>query len=490
MVSPTLAILVQREADIMAFKPEPFYTAEVDFGSFTAASEKFKKKSDAEAVIPKANEPVVVESVTSKEKSEKAPALYDLTTLQREANRQLGYTAQQTLDYVQSLYEKKLCTYPRTDSRYLTDDMADSVKAVVICSAGICGGAEPASVKVNQVCNSKKVSDHHAIIPTMVAGETDLKTLPAGEREILSMIAKQVLRAVSESYRYCETVAVITCNGNTYTTKGKTVLETGWKAYNDKEQTDKILPELADGDKLQVASSEIKEGMTKPPAHFTEDSLLSAMEVAGAKEMPDDAERKGLGTPATRAGIIEKLIATGFVERKKAKKTVSLIPAQTGVSLITVLPEQLQSPLLTAEWEHKLKMVENGELDADTFMAEISLMVNELIKTYSVIKGAEVLFPSGRDVIGKCPRCGGDVTESKKGYFCETNDCRFGLWRDNKFLAEKKISLSKKMAATLLKSGRIPVKGIFSEKTGNSYDATLVMTDDGTKTLYSLDFGK
>ena len=490
VVSPTLAILVQREADIMAFKPEPFYTAEVDFGSFTAASEKFKKKSDAEAVIPKANEPVVVESVTSKEKSEKAPALYDLTTLQREANRQLGYTAQQTLDYVQSLYEKKLCTYPRTDSRYLTDDMADSVKAVVICSAGICGGAEPASVKVNQVCNSKKVSDHHAIIPTMVAGETDLKTLPAGEREILSMIAKQVLRAVSESYRYCETVAVITCNGNTYTTKGKTVLETGWKAYNDKEQTDKILPELADGDKLQVASSEIKEGMTKPPAHFTEDSLLSAMEVAGAKEMPDDAERKGLGTPATRAGIIEKLIATGFVERKKAKKTVSLIPAQTGVSLITVLPEQLQSPLLTAEWEHKLKMVENGELDADTFMAEISLMVNELIKTYSVIKGAEVLFPSGRDVIGKCPRCGGDVTESKKGYFCETNDCRFGLWRDNKFLTGKKISLSKKMATTLLKNGRIPVKGIFSEKTGKSYDATLVMTDDGTKTLYRLDFGK
>ena len=212
------------------------------------------------------------------------------------------------------------------------------MKAVVICSAGSCGGAEPASVKVNQVCNSKKVSDHHAIIPTMVAGETDLKTLPAGEREILAMIAKQVLRAVSESYRYCETVAVITCNGNTYTTKGKTVLETGWKAYNDKEQTDKILPELADGDKLQVASSEIKEGMTKPPAHFTEDSLLSAMEVAGAKEMPDDAERKGLGTPATRAGIIEKLIATGFVERKKAKKTVSLIPAQTGVSLITVIP--------------------------------------------------------------------------------------------------------------------------------------------------------
>ena len=490
VVSPTLAILVQREAEIGAFKPEPFYTAELDFGTFIATSEKFKKKSDADAVIPKVNEPVVVESVTSKEKTEKAPALYDLTTLQRDANRQLGYTAQQTLDYVQSLYEKKLCTYPRTDSRYLTDDMADGVNAVVDCSVGICGVSAPAVVLREQICNSKKVSDHHAIIPTAVAGKSDINALPAGEREILTMIAKQVLRAVSESYRYRETTVVISCAGNTFTTKGKTILETGWKAYNEKEQTDKVLPELTDGDELTVASSEIKEGKTTPPAHFTEDSLLSAMEVAGAKDMPDDAERKGLGTPATRAGIIEKLIATGFVERKKAKKTVNLVPANTGVSLITVLPEQLQSPLLTAEWEHKLKMVEHGELDADTFMAEISLMVSELVKTYSVIKGAEVLFPSGRDVIGKCPRCGGDVTESKKGFFCETNACRFGLWRDNKFLTAKKITLTKKMATSLLKNGRIPVKGIFSEKTGKSYDATLVMTDDGAKTLYSLDFSK
>ena len=469
VVSPTLALLVQREAEIGAFKPEPFYTAELNFGSFTATSEKFKKKSEADAVIPKGNEPVVVKSVTSKEKTEKAPALYDLTTLQRDANRQLGYTAQQTLDYVQSLYEKKLCTYPRTDSRYLTDDMADGVNAVVACSVGICDEAAPPEVLSRQICNSKKVSDHHAIIPTLVAGETDINALPAGEREIIKLIAKQVLRAVCDSFRYRETVAVISCGDRTFTAKGKIVENPGWKIYNEKEQTDKVLPELADGDELKIANAEIKEGTTKPPAHFTEDSLLSAMEVAGAKDMPDDAERKGLGTPATRAGIIEKLIATGFVERKKAKKTVSLVPAHTGVSLITVLPEQLQSPLLTAEWEHKLKMVEHGELDADAFMAEISMMVNELVKTYSVIKGAEVLFPSGRDVIGKCPRCDGDVTESKKGFFCETNDCRFGLWRDNKFLTGKKITLTKKMAATLLKDGRIPVKGIFSEKTGKSY---------------------
>ena len=490
VVSPTLALLVQREAEIGAFKPEPFYTAELDFGSFTATSEKFKKKSDADAVIPKAGEPVVVKSVTSKEKTEKAPALYDLTTLQRDANRQLGYTAQQTLDYVQSLYEKKLCTYPRTDSRYLTDDMADGVNAVVACSVGICDEAAPPEVLSRQICNSKKVSDHHAIIPTLVAGETDINALPAGEREIIKLIAKQVLRAVCDSFRYRETVAVISCGDRTFTAKGKIVENPGWKIYNEKEQTDKVLPELADGDELKVANAEIKEGTTKPPSHFTEDSLLSAMEVAGAKDMPDDAERKGLGTPATRAGIIEKLIATGFVERKKAKKTVSLVPAHTGVSLITVLPEQLQSPLLTAEWEHKLKMVEHGELDADAFMAEISRMVSDLVKTYSVIKGAEVLFPSGRDVIGKCPRCGGDVTESKKGFFCESNDCRFGLWRDNKFLTGKKITLTKKMVATLLKDGKIPVKGIFSEKTGKSYDATLVMSDDGAKTIYSLDFGK
>ena len=490
VVSPTLALLVQREAEIGAFKPEPFYTAELNFGSFTATSEKYKKKSEADAVIPKGNEPVVVKSVTSKEKTEKAPALYDLTTLQRDANRQLGYTAQQTLDYVQSLYEKKLCTYPRTDSRYLTDDMADGVNAVVACSVGICDEAAPPEVLSRQICNSKKVSDHHAIIHTLVAGETDINALPAGEREIIKLIAKQVLRAVCDSFRYRETVAVISCGDHTFTAKGKIVENTGWKIYNEKEQTDKVLPELADGDELKVASSEIKEGKTKPPAHFTEDSLLSAMELAGAKDMPDDAERKGLGTPATRAGIIEKLIATGFVERKKAKKTVSLVPAHTGVSLITVLPEQLQSPLLTAEWEHKLKMVEHGELDADAFMAEISRMVSDLVKTYSVIKGAEVLFPSGRDVIGKCPRCGGDVTESKKGFFCESNDCRFGLWRDNKFLTGKKITLTKKMVATLLKDGKIPVKGIFSEKTGKSYDATLVMSDDGAKTIYSLDFGK
>lgn len=489
VVSPTLAMLVQREAEINAFQPEAFYTAELDFGDFTAVSEKQKSKSDAEALLCCAGKPVVT-SVKTKEKSEKAPALYDLTSLQRDANRILGYTAQQTLDYVQSLYEQKLCTYPRTDSRYLTDDMENSVRGIALCAANIAGADAPSVAVLGQVCDSTKVSDHHAIIPTLHAGEIDRSTLPVGEREVLKLIARQILRAVSEMYRYLETVIEIDCGGSVFVAKGKTVTNIGWKAYNDKTQKDTILPALSVGDELHVVSSEIKEGFTTPPAHFTEDALLSAMENAGKDEMPDDAERKGLGTPATRAGIIEKLISTGFVARKKAKKAVHLIPANVGVSLVTVLPEQLQSPLLTAEWEHKLKMVERGEYSADTFMSEIALMVNELVKTYKVIKGAEVLFPSGRDVVGKCPRCGSDVTESKKGFFCECNDCRFGLWKDNKFLTAKKIALTQKMVSELLKNGRYPVKGIFSEKTGKSYDATITLTDDGARTVYALDFGK
>ena len=489
VVSPTLALLVQREAEINAFQPEAFYTAELDFGDFIAVSEKQKKKSDAEALLRCAGKPIV-KSVRTKEKNEKAPALYDLTSLQRDANRIHGYTAQQTLDYVQSLYEQKLCTYPRTDSRYLTDDMESSVRGIALCAANIAGADAPTVVVLGQVCDSTKVSDHHAIIPTLHAGEIDRSTLPVGEREVLKLIARQVLRAVSEMYRYRETVIEIDCGGSVFVAKGKTVTNIGWKAYNDKAQKDTILPAVSEGDELHVVSSEIKEGFTTPPAHFTEDALLSAMENAGKDEMPDDAERKGLGTPATRAGIIEKLISTGFVARKKAKKAVHLIPANVGVSLVTVLPEQLQSPLLTAEWEHKLKMVERGEYSADTFMSEIALMVNELVKTYKVIKGAEVLFPSGRDVVGKCPRCGSDVTESKKGFFCECNDCRFGLWKDNKFLTAKKITLTKKMVSELLKNGRYPVKGIFSEKTGKSYDATITLTDDGARSVYALDFGK
>lgn len=491
VVSPTLALLVHREAEIGAFKPEPFYTVNLDFGDFNAAGEKIANAKDANTNADdcQGNAAHVV-AVERKEKFEKAPALYDLTTLQRDANRILGYTAQQTLDYLQSLYEKKLTTYPRTDSRFLTDDMEDSVRAAVLCAAGIMGTNTPVVINPAQVCDSKKVSDHHAIIPTIVAGETDLAALPAGEREVLLLICRQVLMAVSEACRYTETAVTLECGGHSFTAKGRTVTISGWKTYLSQEQKDKTLPELVEGDRLTLADVNVKEGATTPPKHYTEDTLLSAMETAGVKDMPEDAERKGLGTPASRASILEKLVSAGLVERRKSKKTVNLIPSDGGVSLITVLPEQLQSPLLTAEWEQKLKQIERGELAADAFLAEISEMVYELVNNYEVIKGAEVLFPSGRTVVGKCPRCGSNVTESKKGYFCERSDCKFGLWRDNKFLTAKKINLTKKMVSSLLTDRRTYASGIYSEKTGKNYDAYIILEDDGTRSSYKLDFTK
>lgn len=488
VMSPTLALIVQREADIDAFQPEPFFTVNLDCGDFTATGDKLKTKAEADAVAAACNgKSSTVKTVDRKEKSKKPPALYDLTTLQRDANRLLGYTAQQTLDYLQSLYEKKICTYPRTDSRFLTNDMEASVSTLTSITSVICGVKTPKKLNARQVCNSVKVSDHHAVVPTSSAAKLDISSLPDGEREILRLVSRGLLCAVSAPQRYAETAVTLDCGGYDFTAKSKTVLVPGWKAYME-EQTDKPLPELAEGQNVPVAFVSVKEGKTSPPKHYTEDTLLSAMETAGTKDMPEDTERKGLGTPATRAAILEKLVSTGFVERKKAKKAVNLIPSQVGVSLITVLPEQIQSPALTAEWEQKLKQIELGELEPDAFMNGISSMMRELVRTYTVIKDAAVLFPSGREVIGKCPRCGGNVTESKKGFLCENRECRFGLWRDNKFFAAKKKTLTKAIAATLLKDGCIKLTGLYSEKTGKTYDATVVLKDDGHYAGFILEF--
>lgn len=488
VVSPTLALIVQREAEIKAFTPVPFYTVDLTANGFEAASERFSEKASAEGLQKVCKgASATVTGVERKEKTEKAPALYDLTTLQRDANRLLGYTAQQTLDYLQALYEKKLCTYPRTDSRFLTDDMQDKISELAAIAAEI-AGKPLGEVNAGQVCNSKKVSDHHAVVPTMTAGSADLSALPAGERAVLGLIAQQVLCAVGSPHIYAETAVTLDCGGAAFTAKGKTVLSVGWKACLEQEQADKPLPDLAEGMSFPVESAAVKEGKTTPPKRYTEDTLLSAMETAGAKDMPEDAERKGLGTPATRAAVLEKLVSTGFVERKKAKKAVSLVPSGPGAALITVLPEQLQSPLLTAEWESRLKEIERGELAADAFMADISGMVRELVTTYTPVQGAETLFPSGRPVVGRCPRCGGDVTESKAGFFCESNACRFGLWKDNKYLNAKKITLTKRMASALLKDRRTFISGIYSEKTGKTYDAFLTLRDDGARTSFGIEF--
>ena len=490
VMSPTLALLVQREADISAFVPEPFYTVQLDCG-FIAATDRMKDRKTADGIANACKgKTAIVKSVERKEKAEKAPALYDLTALQRDANRILGYTAQQTLDYLQSLYEKKLCTYPRTDSRFLTEDMEDSISGLVSSAAAVCGVASPTTIHAKQVCNNKKVTDHHAIVPTVSAGKTDLMSLPLGEREVLKLAAKGLLRAISEAHRYAETVITVECAGHSFTAKGKTVLVPGWKSYEQEQmEAASTLPDVAEHQPISVSDAAVKTGKTTPPKHFTEDTLLSAMESAGKEDMPDDAERKGIGTPATRSGIIEKLVSSGFVERKKSKKVVNLLPTSTGTALITVLPEQLQSPQLTAEWEHRLKEIERGEIVPDSFMDGITAMLGELMQTYKPIPGAEVLFPSGREMVGKCPRCKADVTETPKGFFCENRACSFALWKNSKFFTAKKKTLTKTLAATLLKDGRAPLKGCYSEKTGKTYDTVILLEDDGQRVSYKMVFG-
>jgi len=490
VMSPTLALIAQREAEIAAFEPVPFYTVELDCGGVTLTGERISGKEDAAAIAAACEgSAVTIQTVERREKSEKAPALYDLTTLQRDANRILGYTAQETLDYLQALYEKKLCTYPRTDSRYLTDDMENAVPNLVSIAATLCGVKAAGTVSAAQVCSSKKVSDHHAIVPTPSAATVDLASLPLGEREILRLVSLALVRAVCPPYRYAETVVTADCGGQTFTVKGKAVLDMGWRACAALPK-DAALPDgLAENQTLAVDTVQVKEGKTTPPKHFTEDTILQSMATAGAGEMPEDMERRGIGTPATRAAILEKLVATGLVERKKAKKITSLLPTQAGSSLVTVLPEVLQSPLLTADWEQRLGEVERGELSPEDFMAGIATMVDVLVKTYRPVPGAAVLFPSDKEAVGPCPRCGGAVTESKKGFFCENRECRFVLWKDSKFITAKKKTLTKSVAAALLNKGRVKLTGCFSEKTGKTYDATVVLEDDGTKTNYKLVFG-
>ena len=489
VMSPTLSLLVQRESEISAFVPEDFFTVNLDFPDFTVSSKKFSDKTEAQQLAKKCqNQNAVVSDIRHSDKEEKAPALYDLTTLQRDANRLLGYTAQQTLDYLQALYEKKLCTYPRTDSRYLTDDMLGSVPAIVLCAAGIYGQDAPNEVLSKQVCNSKKVSDHHAILPTMAAGELDLSSLPTAEQNILKLISRQVLMAVSGAYRYREAEISITC-GESFKTTMKMLLDAGWKKYNQKSIPQKWFSGLEVGQILTPSKVSVKDGKTQPPKHFTEDLLLSSMETAGAKDMPEDAERKGLGTPATRAGILEKLVATGMLERRKVKKQTILVPTALGNSLITVLPEQLQSPLLTAEWENRLSLVQQGKLDDDDFLDGIHEMLADLVKNYRPVSGADILFPSAENTVGKCPRCGSPVIVRSKGYFCTNKDCTFVLWRDSRFFTLKQKTLEKRTAQLLLEKGRAPLKGCVSSKTGNIYDAAVVLEDDGERAHFKLVFG-
>ena len=506
VMSPTLALLVQRESDIESFISKPFYVPEITCGGFTASGEKMTERSEAEKIrMDCDHNSAFVRSVEKQVKTIQPPRLYDLTTLQRECNRIYGYTAQQTLDYVQSLYEKKLATYPRTDSQYLTKDMQATAASLILWLRDNmpfgkgCAG-EP---DIDRVTDDSKVTDHHAIIPTVEIARTDLSELPSGERDVLTLLAVRLLCATTQVHRFEAVTAILDCQGYTFTAKGKTILQSGWKEVErihrmsirqseteHKENEDAALPVLKEGQTFETVSASLREGKTSPPKHYTEDTLLSAMETAGAEDMPEDAERKGLGTPATRAATLEKLVSAGFVQRKKKQ----LIPTEKGKNLIAVLPDNIKSPILTAEWESMLKQVEHGELSATSFMDQIADMSRTLVKEHTTPEERFAdLFPSSRgtahEAVGVCPRCGAPVYEGKKGFFCDNRECSFALWKDNRFFSSKKKSITKSVAAALLKEGRISMSGLYSEKTGKTYDAEVILDDTGGKYVnFKLEF--
>ena len=506
VMSPTLALLVQRESDIESFISKPFYVPEITCGGFTASGEKMTERSEAEKIrMDCDHNSAFVRSVEKQVKTIQPPRLYDLTTLQRECNRIYGYTAQQTLDYVQSLYEKKLATYPRTDSQYLTKDMQATAASLILWLRDNmpfgkgCAG-EP---DIDWVTDDSKVTDHHAIIPTVEIARTDLSELPSGERDVLTLIAVRLLCATTQANRFEAVTAMLDCQRYTFTAKGKTILQSGWKEVErihrmsirqseteHRENEDAALPVLKEGQTFETVSASLREGKTSPPKHYTEDTLLSAMETAGAEDMPEDAERKGLGTPATRAATLEKLVSAGFVQRKKKQ----LIPTEKGRNLIAVLPDNIKSPILTAEWESMLKQVEHGELSATSFMDQIADMSRTLVKEHTAPEKCFAdLFPSSRETaheaVGVCPRCGAPVYEGKKGFFCNNRECCFALWKDNRFFSSKKKSITKSVAAALLKEGRISMSGLYSEKTGKTYDAEVILDDTGGKYVnFKLEF--
>ena len=497
VMTPTLAMAVQREAAISAFTPEKFYAVSLAFADGgTASSKRFSQKADAETLLANCRKEVstVVQKVERKEKTEKPPQLYDLTTLQRDANRLLGFTAQQTLDYAQSLYEKRLITYPRTDSRFLTEDMAASLPGLVTDTGRAFAVEEPVPIHVQQVINGNKVTDHHALLPTKSMAKADLAALPAGERNILRLIAARLLCAVGEPYCYAETTLTTICAGEEFTAKGKVVLSEGWKTMErkmlgellGKQKEPAVLPDVQEQSQCSVAGAELKEGQTSPPKHFTEDLLLHAMETASADSMPEGVERQGIGTPATRAATIEKLVQKGFLERKGTKKTKVLLPTDKGKALITVMPEEIQSPEMTADWETKLLCVERGEMESETFMTEIKDMISSLVNTTEAVKGANVLMKN--KVIGVCPNCGKSVVEREKGWFCESNPCRFVLWKDNAFFKRLGKRLDAHVADKLLRDGRVRLKDCKSAK-GKTYNATVLLScETGGRSKFSLEF--
>ena len=495
--TPTLKMLVDRDAAITTFKKEKYYHVRLSLSGVEAASAKIHAAEEAgnlKAACETAQ--AVCISVTREKKTVAPPKLFDLTSLQREANRIYGYTAKQTLDLAQALYEKKLLTYPRTDSSYLTDDMGGTAAQIAAMLAGKLPFMQGADFtpEISRLLDSKKVSDHHAIIPTMELAKADLAALPESERNILTLAGARLLMACAAPHIFEAVTAVFSCAGQEFTAKGKTVLAEGWKglerrfmatlkkkADTEDDEGNALsldVPPFAEGQTFDNPQAAVTEHFTTPPKPHNEASLLSAMERAGNEETDPDAERRGLGTPATRAAIIEKLVKGGFVGRKGKQ----LIPTKSGIELVCVLPEVLTSPQLTADWENNLTQIAKGNADPDSFMTGIETMTRELVNTYPFLSDKEKeRFKEEKPVIGKCPRCGANIYEGRKNYYCANRDCAFTMWKNDRFFEERKVTFSPKIAAALLKDGKAKVKKLYSPKTGKTYNGTILLADTGGK---------
>ena len=495
--TPTLKMLVDREAQIMSFKKEKYRIVRLDLDGTEAASARISDKEKAEELKDACRASSAVCVLVSREKKTVTPPkLFDLTTLQREANKLYGYTAKQTLDLAQALYEKRLLTYPRTDSSYLTEDMSETAASVATLLAAklpFMKGADFA-LDLSRVLDSKKVSDHHAIIPTTEFEKTELSALPETERNILSLVGARLLFAAAAPHTYESVKAIFHCADTEFTATGKTVLCGGWKELERRyRDTLKQKPDDEDGDASTLTVSEgmsfdnpavsVTEHYTTPPKSHTEDTLLSAMERAGNEDTDEDAERRGLGTPATRAAVIEKLVSAGFAERKEKQ----LIPTKDGNNLVCVLPDVLTSPKLTAEWENSLTQIAKGKADADSFMLGIEDMTRELVKAYPFLSDKE-LFKEEKPIIGKCPRCGETVFEGRKNYYCSNRECNFVMWKNDRFFEERKVKFAPKIAAELLEDGKAKVKKLYSPKAGKTYDGTVLLSDtDGKYVNYRIE---
>ena len=484
--TPTLAMLTERQSKIQNFVKEPYYKVEITGNGIVAESERMAQEQDADTMQAACDgQCAVVGSIEHKRKEQSAPKLYDLTTLQREANRYYGFTASQTLKIVQELYEEKLVTYPRTDSQYITEDMQQTMTALLKHYSGEVG-------KVEQVVNNKKVTDHHAILPTLESCKRESNSLSGDKEKVFALIVWKMQQAVQPPYIYEDVLVTVCCQDKKFTAKYKNVLQAGHTAMpvplaEQEKSKDVAFPKkLEQGAVIPVVSAEKKQGFTSPPKAFTEDTLLSAMETAGNKEFEKDTEKKGLGTPATRAAILEKLVSFGYVERKGKQ----ILPSAEGVTAIANIPDYLKSASMTAEWENELLRMERGETKPADFMQGIGGLLERMLADLRQIPTVQESTTYNKVSIGNCPVCGKPVCEGGQNFYCSDRECKFALWKESKYLSSMKKTLTKKMATDLLKKGRTHVKDFYSAKKNKTFDADLVMRVENGRAQYSLEFPK